>query len=87
MKFVWDEKKKKRNMAVKNMRKEYDFSNAKLNPYIKKLRKQISIRIDIDTINFFKKQAEKTGITYQNLINLYLSDCVINSKQINIMWK
>jgi uncharacterized protein (DUF4415 family) len=69
------------------MRKEYDFSNAKLNPYIKKLRKQISIRIDVDTINFFKKQAEETGITYQNLINLYLSDCAQHSKQINIMWK
>jgi len=74
-------------MVVKNMRKEYDFSNAKLNPYIKKLRKQISIRIDIDTIKFFKKQAEETGIAYQNLMNLYLSDCAINSKQINIMWK
>ena len=74
-------------MGVKIMRKEYDFSNAKLNPYIKKLRKQISIRIDIDTINFFKKQAEETGIAYQNLMNLYLSDCAINSKQINIMWK
>jgi len=74
-------------MVVKNMRKEYDFSNAKLNPYVKKLRKQISIRIDMDTINFFKKQAEETGIAYQNLMNLYLSDCAIHSKQINIMWK
>jgi len=69
------------------MRKEYDFSNAQLNPYLKKLRKQISIRIDIDTIDFFKKQAEKTGIAYQNLINLYLSDCAVNSKNINITWK
>jgi len=69
------------------MRKEYDFSNAKLNPYIKKLRKQISIRIDMDTIDYFKKQAEETGIAYQNLINLYLSDCATNSRQINIMWK
>ena len=69
------------------MRKEYDFTQAKLNPYVKKLRKQISIRIDIDTINFFKKQAEETGIAYQNLINLYLSDCAVHSKQINITWK
>ena len=69
------------------MRKEYDFTNAQLNPYIKKLRKQISIRIDIDTINFFKKQAEETGIAYQNLINLYLSDCAVHSKSINITWK
>ena len=69
------------------MRKEYDFTKAKPNPYIKKLRKQISIRIDKDTIDYFKKQAEETGIAYQNLINLYLSDCAIRSKQINIAWK
>ena len=74
-------------MGDNDMRKEYDFKNAKLNPYVKKLRKQISIRIDLDTINFFKKQAEETGIAYQNLMNLYLSDCAINSKQINKMWK
>ena len=74
-------------MEVNKMRKEYDFTNAKLNPYIKKLRKQISIRIDVDTINFFKKQAEETGIAYQNLINLNLSDCAIHSKEINIAWK
>jgi len=69
------------------MRKEYDFTNPKLNPYVKKLRKQISIRIDIDTIEFFKRQAEETGIAYQNLINLYLSDCAVHSKNINITWK
>jgi len=68
------------------MRKEYNFSKAKLNPYIKKLRKQISIRIDIDTIEFFKKKASETGISYQNLINLYLSDCAANKKTVNISW-
>ena len=74
-------------MEVDIMRKEYDFTQGKLNPYVKKLRRQISIRIDIDTINFFKKQAEETGIAYQNLINLYLSDCATHSKQINIKWE
>jgi uncharacterized protein (DUF4415 family) len=69
------------------MRKEYDFSKAKPNPYLVKLRKQISIRIDVDTIEYFKKQAEETGIAYQNLINLYLSDCAVNGKTINIAWK
>jgi uncharacterized protein (DUF4415 family) len=69
------------------MRAEYDFSMAKLNPYIKKLRKQISIRIDIDIIEYFKSQAETTGISYQNLINLYLSDCAMHRKKINIAWK
>ena len=69
------------------MRKEYNFSNAKPNPYLKKLRKQISIRIDVDTIEYFKKKAEETGIAYQNLINLYLTDCVAHSKNVNIVWK
>ena len=74
-------------MGENKMRKEYDFTNAKPNPYVKKLRKQISIRIDLDTIEYFKKQAEETGLTYQNLINMYLADCVIRSKRINIVWK
>jgi uncharacterized protein (DUF4415 family) len=69
------------------MRKEYDFSKAKTNPYAKKLRRQISIRIDIDTIDFFKKQAQETGITYQNLMNLYLSNCASDKKTVNITWK
>ena len=67
------------------MRDEYDFSRGKPNPYIKKLRKQISIRIDIDTIEYFKNQAEETGITYQNLINFYLSNCALQKKKIIIM--
>jgi predicted DNA binding CopG/RHH family protein len=74
-------------MGENRMRKEYDFTNAKPNPYIKKLRKQISIRLDVDTIGYFKKKAEETGIAYQNLINLYLSDCAIHSRNINIVWK
>jgi predicted DNA binding CopG/RHH family protein len=74
-------------MEAIKMRAEYDFSRAKPNPYIKKLRKQITIRIDTDTIAYFKKQAEDTGIKYQNLINMYLSDCVTNEKTIKIVWK
>jgi predicted DNA binding CopG/RHH family protein len=74
-------------MRINNMRNEYDFSKAKPNPYIKKLRKQISIRINIDTIAYFKKKAEETGIAYQTLINLYLADCAVHSKNINIMWE
>jgi len=74
-------------MENNQMRKEYNFTNAKQNPYIKKLRKQISIRIDIDTIEYFKRKAKETGITYQNLINLYLTDCAVHSKNIKIVWK
>jgi predicted DNA binding CopG/RHH family protein len=69
------------------MRNEYDFSKAIMNPYSKKLKKQITLRIDIDTVDFFKDLAGKTGIPYQKLINLYLSDCAINKKRIQITWK
>jgi uncharacterized protein (DUF4415 family) len=68
------------------MRNEYDFSKAKPNPYIKKLRKQVSLKLDIDTIEYFQKQAEETGVSYQNLINLYLSDCMVNSRKIEVIW-
>ena len=68
------------------MRKEYDFSKSKPNPYAKKLRKQISIRIDTDTINYFKNQAKKTGVPYQQLINLYLLNCVAEKKELSLRW-
>jgi uncharacterized protein (DUF4415 family) len=74
-------------MGENEMRKEYDFTNVKPNSYLKKLRKQISIRIDMDTIDYFKRLAKKTGIAYQNLINLYLTDCATNLRRINITWK
>ena len=66
------------------MRAEYDFSNARKNPYAKKLKKQITINIDSDTIDYFKAQAESTGIPYQTLINLYLADCAANKKQLHM---
>jgi len=60
------------------MRKEYDFSEMKgrKNPYAKRLKKQVTIRMGVDIIEYFKRMAEDTGIPYQNLINLYLRDCV-----------
>lgn len=68
------------------MRDEYDFSNARKNPYAKKLKRQITINIDSDTIDYFKAQAENTGIPYQTLINLYLADCAANKKQLHMTW-
>ena len=68
------------------MKENYDFSNAIKNPYTKKLKKQITINIDTETINYFKTQSENSGIPYQTLINLYLNDCAVNNKQININW-
>lgn len=57
------------------MRKEYDFSNSIKNPYAKKVKKQISIRIETNTIDYFKKLSKEVGIPYQNLINSYLAEC------------
>lgn len=68
------------------MKDEYNFSNAIKNPYAKKLKKQITINIDNDTIAYFKKQAEMSGIPYQTLINLYLADCAANQKQLHLFW-
>lgn len=69
------------------MRDEYDFSNAKRNPYAKKLKKQITINIDENTIDYFKVQAENSGIPYQTLINLYLSDCATQKRELQLSWK
>lgn len=69
------------------MKAEYDFSKAQKNPYAKKLKKQITINIDIDTIEYFKSQSEDSGIPYQTLINLYLSDCALNKKQLQLSWE
>lgn len=69
------------------MLKEYDFSNARKNPYAKALKKQITINIDSNTIDYFKEQAEVVGIPYQTLINLYLKDCVANNRHLSLSWQ
>lgn len=68
------------------MRKDYDFSKSKKNPYVKELKKQITIRIDEPTINYFKELSEENGIPYQSLINLYLRDCAEKHKKLRIGW-
>jgi predicted DNA binding CopG/RHH family protein len=70
-----------------NMRKEYDFSKAKKNPYASLLKKQVTIRLDETTIKYFKELAAKAGIPYQTLINLYLRDCAASGRQISMEWK
>jgi len=69
------------------MRKEYDFSKAQKNPYAGKLKRQVTIRMDEGTINYFKKLAEETGIPYQTLINLYLRECAASNKKLSMQWK
>lgn len=68
------------------MRKQYDFSKSKKNPYVKFLKKQITIRLDSDTVEYFKKLSEETGIAYQILINLYLKECVKEEKRPDVTW-
>lgn len=68
------------------MRNEYDFSHAKRNPYAKHFKQQITIRLDRSTIAYFKRLAEETGVTYQNLIDLYLKDCAQTARKPTIRW-
>jgi len=69
------------------MRDEYDFSKAKKNPYAKGLKRQVTIRLDEATIEYFKQMAEDTGIKYQTLINLYLRDCAQSERRLSLEWK
>jgi predicted DNA binding CopG/RHH family protein len=69
------------------MRKRYDFANARPNPYAKRLKKQLTIRLDEDTIAYFKKLAEDLELPYQTLINLYLKDCATSHRRLKLSWK
>jgi len=70
------------------MKKEYNFSKMKgrKNPYAKKLKKQVTLRLGIDVIEYFKGLAAETGIPYQNLINLYLRECAHSDKKLIVKW-
>jgi uncharacterized protein (DUF4415 family) len=69
------------------MRSEYDFSKAKKNPYASQLKKQITIRLDEDSISYFKAISAEVGIPYQSLINLYLRDCAAAHRKLSLQWK
>ncbi|MGD9583160.1 MAG: BrnA antitoxin family protein [Lysobacterales bacterium] len=69
------------------MRKEYDFSKARKNPYAAQLKKSVTIRLDEDAIDYFKGLSEKVGIPYQSLINLYLRDCAASQRMLNMSWR
>ena len=72
--------------TLDTMRKSYDFSNARPNPYAKRMKKQVTIRLDEETIAYFKGLAENLSMPYQTLINLYLRDCAQTRKRLNIQW-
>ena len=71
------------------MKEEYDLSKMKSrkNPYARKLKKQITLRIDPDVIDYFKQKATETDLPYQTLINLYLRDCRETGRELNMTWK
>jgi len=70
------------------MRKEYDLTKleSRRNPYAKHLKKQVTIRLGVDVITYFKELSDETGIPYQNLINLYLRDCVASKRKPSLEW-
>ncbi len=69
------------------MKDEYDFSKGKQNPYVEKLKKQVTINVDDETMDFFKTQAKDAGVPYQMLMNLYLSDCAKQGKHLRMSWE
>lgn len=68
------------------MKKEYDFSKSTKNPYAKALKKQITIRLDEPTIEYFRQIAKETGLPYQSLMNLYLRDCATHHRMLRMNW-
>lgn len=69
------------------MRKSYGFSRARRNPYAKRLKKTVTIRLQADIIDYFKAMSSETGIPYQNLINLYLLDCATEGRRLALEWR
>ena len=69
------------------MRKQYDFSAARKNPYAAQLKKPVTIRLDQESIGYFKSMSDEVGIPYQSLINLYLKECAASKKKLNLAWK
>ncbi|NCN70185.1 MAG: BrnA antitoxin family protein [Rhodoferax sp.] len=69
------------------MRKEYDFSTARKNPYAAQPKMQITIRLDEESINYFKAISEEVGMPYQSLINLYLRDCAATQRKLDLSWR
>jgi len=70
-----------------DMRDEYDFTRARTNPYTGRLKKQVTMRLDVDTIEYFKGLSKQGGIPYQTLINLYLADCASNERKLTVSWE
>jgi uncharacterized protein (DUF4415 family) len=69
------------------MRKHYEVSIGKRNPYARRLKQQVTIRLDPDTLAYFKMLAGELGIPNQTLIDLYLRDCASSRKRLAVTWR
>ncbi len=71
------------------MREHYDFTKMKggKNPYVKYLKQPVTMRLDRDSVEYFKSLSEESGIPYQTLINLYLRDCATTERKLDMKWK
>jgi len=69
------------------MRREYDFSKGRRNPYASRLKQSVTIRLDTAAVAYFKSLATELGIPYQTLINLYLRDCAANGRKLALKWQ
>ena len=69
------------------MRTHYDFTGARRNPYARRLKKQVTIRLEASTLEYFKSLAADLALPYQTLINLYLRDCAASKKQLKLEWR
>ena len=72
---------------VATMRSDYDFSKARRNPYAARLKRQITTRLDQETIKYFKMVSRDMGVPYQTLINLYLRECAAAGKRLSLKWR
>lgn len=68
------------------MRDRYDFSSSTPNPYAKRTKQQVTIRLDPEAVEYFKSMAAENGIPYQSLINLYLRDCAMSHRRLRLEW-
>jgi uncharacterized protein (DUF4415 family) len=84
---IWQSRQKSMPVRDGTMRDEYDFSKARRNPYATQLKKSTTIRLDEDSVGYFKAISEEIGIPYQTLINLYLRDCAASHRKLNLNWK
>ena len=69
------------------MKRQYDFSKARRNPYAAKLKRSVTIRLDETTIDYFKAMATESEIPYQTLINLYLRECAATGRRLTMEWR